>query len=108
MSFLPLFLSHHRFSLHSSHITEEKSLNRLALEMKAQLDFPLTEKRFGNGQVQCEHCRNLESYWKNGNFVFFMCRLKPISLKKLDDRWVQCSWFMFAKKSPLRRRKEIR
>ena len=85
-------------------------MSRLALELKTrnQLDFPLTEKTYGNGYVQCERCRNLESYWKNGNFVFFMCRLKPISLKNLDDRWVRCSCFMFAKKSPLRRRKEIR
>ena len=83
-------------------------MSRLALEMKNQLEFPLTEKRYGHGMVQCEHCRNLESYWKNGNFVFFMCRLKPISLRNLDDHWVKCSCYLFAKKSPLRRRKEIR
>ncbi|MCW4017921.1 MAG: hypothetical protein NWF00_04475 [Candidatus Bathyarchaeota archaeon] len=68
----------------------------------------MSEKNYGTGHVQCCECRNLESFWKNGAVVFFMCRVKPVAMKKLDNRWRRCQWFIHTNDSPLERKNEIK
>jgi hypothetical protein len=68
----------------------------------------LSEKGYETGYVQCGDCRNLESFWKNGELVFFMCRLRPVAMKKLDNRWRRCRCFIHTNDSPLDRRNEIK
>ena len=50
------------------------------------VNWTVSEKGYDKGYVQCSECQNLESYWKNGSIAFFMCRVKPVTLKRLENR----------------------
>jgi hypothetical protein len=67
-----------------------------------------TEKKgYNEGYVLCSECRNLESYWKNGEFVFFMCKTHSVTMKKLEGDWRKCAHFVHTNESPFERKNEI-
>ncbi|MCW4006977.1 MAG: hypothetical protein NWF04_10385 [Candidatus Bathyarchaeota archaeon] len=63
---------------------------------------------YEKGFVQCCDCKNLESYWKDGNVVFFLCRFKPVAMKTLYQRWRRCKFFTYTTQTPLDRRNNIK
>jgi ADP-heptose:LPS heptosyltransferase len=68
----------------------------------------MAEKSYKDGYVKCGECLNLESYWKNGAIAFFMCRVKPVSMKKLETRWRLCNCFTHTNQPPTERKNQIK
>jgi hypothetical protein len=68
----------------------------------------MTEEGYSNGDVQCVDCRNMESYWKNGEVAFFICKTNSVALKKLEPRWRKCKNFIHTNEPALNRRKEMK
>jgi hypothetical protein len=60
------------------------------------------------GFVLCSKCRKLESYWKGGEFAFFMCRINGVSMKTLENHWRKCGKFERTNQSPTRRINELK
>jgi hypothetical protein len=65
------------------------------------------EMSYAEGYVLCCECRNLESFWKDGEFAFFMCRLNAVSMKTLEIQWRKCERFEHTNEPPTKRRNEI-
>jgi len=68
----------------------------------------MIDEGYGNGNVQCADCRNLESYWKNGEVAFFACKENSVTLKKLEIKWRKCKNFAYTSESPLNRKNDIK
>jgi hypothetical protein len=68
----------------------------------------MSEIGYGDGYVQCADCQNLESYWKNGEVAFFVCKTRPVTLKKLESRWRKCKNFNHTNEPAISRRNEIK
>ncbi|XES77372.1 MAG: hypothetical protein ACBZ72_00480 [Candidatus Bathyarchaeia archaeon] len=80
----------------------------LLLALTPRVVLGMSEKGYENGYVKCSECRNLESYWKNGALVFYMCRLRPVAMKKQDNSWRRCRFFIHTNDSPIERQNQIK
>jgi hypothetical protein len=68
----------------------------------------MVEEGYSNGDVQCVDCQNLESYWKDGELAFFMCKTNSVTMKKLESRWRKCKNFMHTNEPAHDRRNDIK
>ena len=68
----------------------------------------MIEKGYSNGDVQCVDCLNMESYWKDGELAFFMCKTNSVTMKKLERRWRKCKNFSYIDEPALNRRNNIK